>query len=209
MYPTILQEQRLWVMEVGVITLSDIWWYCWQNWVGFLCLTSTGNSFHIQDIPASVLTLQPHSRCSFSTSELKTRNHGGRSEIWIMESSSEWLRSELSWSLGLSWVSSNCNVEILLEFLVVSFLTPSLSLCQLLKFWQSFWLPCNGLFSCWVEQYYCHMLKATIGHGRCMSKAAAISFSYWQMLLKSFTSSCWCSSLCRFEAFLWPNSATQ
>lgn len=93
---------------------SDIWWYCR---VGFLCLTSTGNSFHIQDILASLLTLQPHSSCSFSDSELKTRNPGGRSGIWIMESSSGGLKSELSWSLGLSWVSSNCNVEILLEFL--------------------------------------------------------------------------------------------
>lgn len=46
---------------------------------------------------------------------------------------------------------------------------------------QSCWLPCNGLFSCWVEQYCCHMLKATISPGRYMSKAAAIPFPLWQM----------------------------
>lgn len=66
----------------GVITLSDIWQYCWHSWVGFLCLTSTGNSFHIQNTPASLLTLQPHSSCSFSALELEARrkvrdlNHG-------------------------------------------------------------------------------------------------------------------------------------
>ena len=49
------------------------------------------------------------------------------------------------------------------------------------KAWQSCWLPCNGLFSCWVEQYCCHMLKATISPRRCMSKAAAIPFPCWQM----------------------------
>lgn len=48
------------------------------------------HNFHIQDIPASLLTLQHHSSCSFSASELKTRKPGGKSGIWIMESSAGW-----------------------------------------------------------------------------------------------------------------------
>lgn len=99
----------------------------------FLCLTSTGNSFHIHDISASLLILQPPSSCSFSASELKTRKPGGRSGIWIMESSAGWHRSELSWSLVLCWVSRSLCWDFTGVSLLLAFFPPTPSLCQLLK----------------------------------------------------------------------------
>lgn len=114
-YPTVLQEQRLWVMEEGAITLNDIWWYSWHNWVGFLCLISTIFTYKISQLPCW--------HCSITQVALflpQNSKPGSQEESQGFES---WrallggLRSELSWSLGLCWLSSNCDVEILLGFL--------------------------------------------------------------------------------------------
>lgn len=35
----------LWVIEAVIITLSDIWWYCWQNWVSFCVSLPLGTVF--------------------------------------------------------------------------------------------------------------------------------------------------------------------
>lgn len=99
-------------------------------------------------------------------------------------------------ALCFYWVSSSCDDEMLLVcFCFQHHLLAGSSerMAQL-------------LFSCWVEQDCCHMLKVAVCPWRCMSWAAAVPFPRCQLqraikMVYLFISA-------RFKAFLWPNSAT-
>lgn len=165
----------------GVLSFFELQWQGWYFWVTLgsrvgtngwvLSLTSLslGTAF-VSKISVSLMVLQPHSSAPFLLQSAELREKAGS---WVTESSAGQFRSELSCSLSFYWVSSNWDFMVFIFFFQHHLLSnSSKSMAE---------LPCNGLFSCWVEQYCCHMLKATINPRRCMSKTAAILFLCWQM----------------------------
>lgn len=167
-----------------LFSFFELWGQGWYLWVTFgdrvsttgcfLSLTSfpLGTAFMSKIISASLLSLQPYSSCSFSAQE---KGLGVESQKALLGSSGQ--------SFPALWVSTEWAATVILRFYCFHFIffsTPPP--CQLLKkHGRVAGCLVNGLFSCWVEQYCCHMLKATISPRRCMSKAAAIPFPCWQM----------------------------
>lgn len=170
-----------------LFSFFEFWGQGWYLWVTFgdrvdttgcflsLALLPLGTAF-MYKIP-----LHPCWHCSLTQvllfcprAQSQEQRLGGESRRALLGSSGQ--------SFPALWASVEWAATVMLRFYCFRFIFFNItSLPAPQKARQSCWLPCNGLFSCWVEQYCCHMLKATISPRRCMSKAAAIPFPCWQM----------------------------
>lgn len=196
-----------------LFSFFELWGQGWYLWVTFgdrvsttgcfLSLTSLplGTAFMSKIISASLLSLQPHSSCSFSAQE---KGLGVESQKDLLGS--------LGQSFPALWISTEWAATVIVRFYCFHFIffqhhllasssksTADLPVALLMACFPA--ELSSTVATCWKPLLVPEDVRLRQQQSHFLADSCSVP-------LKWFTSSWWCSSFCRFKAFLWPNSAT-